>query len=328
MPALTRFSRTFGLFLLIPVVATLVCPCLSRAQGYPTKTVEIIVPFPPGGLGPVLASLFAEEAKKYLPKSVIVTHKPGAAGTIGTSYVAKSAPDGYTLLLASSGPITGAPLIQKVDYAPLDFEIMAQIATAPLTLAVRSDAPWKTLKQLLDEGKKDPGVITCGNAGTYGSPHLYALLFEKIAGIKLTHVPFKGSGDAMTALAGGHVSTVVRFPAEGEPLVEAGKVRILTVFDTKRCKFYPDVPTSKEEGYPMEAPAWRTIFAPKGTPKSVIAYWENIINKVTHDRSFIEKAEKLKMSIEFKPAQELKKDIQREMQNFKDLAKELGLKPM
>jgi tripartite-type tricarboxylate transporter receptor subunit TctC len=210
----------------------------------------------------------------------------------------------------------------------MDFEIMAQIATAPLTLAVPVGSPFKTLSDLVNEAKKNPGTVSCGNAGTYGGIHLPMIRFEKIAGIKLNHVPFKGSSPAMTALAGGHVMSAARFPAEGEPLVEAGKVRILTIFDSKRCKFYPNVPTSKEEGFPMEAMAWRTIFAPKGTPKAVLTYWNNIIKKVTEDRSFIEKAEKLKMNIEFKSAEDLKRDIQKEIQNFSELAKELGLKPM
>ena len=324
----TPFLKIFGLILPTFFLLTMISPCLSWAQEYPTKTIEIIVPFPPGGLGPVLAGLFAEEAKKYLPKPIIVTHKPGAAGTIGSSLAAKAAPDGHTLLLASSGPITCAPLIQKIDYSPMEFEIMAQIATAPLNLAVPVGSPWKTLSDLVNEAKKNPGTVSCGNAGTYGGIHLPMIRFEKIAGIQLNHVPFKGSGDSMTALAGGHVMSVARFPAEGEPLVEAGKVRILTIFDSKRCKFYPNAPTSKEEGHPMEAMAWRTIFAPKGTPKPVLAYWNNIIKKVTEDRSFVEKAEKLKMNIEFKSAEDLKRDIQKEIQNFSELAKELGLKPM
>jgi tripartite-type tricarboxylate transporter receptor subunit TctC len=137
-----------------------------------------------------------------------------------------------------------------------------------------------------------------------------------------------GGANAVTALAGGHVSSVARFPGEGEALIEAGKVRLLTVFDSKRCKFYPNVPTSQEEGYPMEAVGWATLMGPKGVPKHIVKFWETIIEKITRDAAFIDRAEKIKMNIEFKSAEEFKKHLQKEVQDFSAVAKELGLKPM
>ena len=252
----------------------------------------------------------------------------GAGGTIGASFVSHSPPDGYTLLMARPAHISAAPSVQKVDYTPFDFEPMGQILTSPLTLLVRSDAPWKTLKDYVNYAKQNPGIVTNGNSGTYTSLHFHALRFERVAGIKLTHVPFVGGANAVTALAGGHVSSVTRFPGEGEALIEAGKVRILTVFDSKRCKFYPDVPTSKEEGYPMEAVGWATLMGPKGTPKHIVKFWENFVEKVARDPAFVDKAEKIKMNIEYKSAEDFKKHLQKEVHDFATIAKELRLKPM
>jgi tripartite-type tricarboxylate transporter receptor subunit TctC len=251
--------------------------------------------------------MVSEEAKKYLPKPVITVFKPGAAGTIGAYHVAKAPPDGYTLLMGTVGHIVVAPFIQKLDYTPQDFEIMGQIALNPFTFCVRADAPWGNLKELVAYAKKNPGVVTCGNSGTYTAMHLTAMRFEQAAGIKLTHVPFKGGADCMTNVAGGHASMGIRVLGEGEPLVEAGKVRVLSVFDSKRCKFYPDVPTTKEEGFDVEAGAWAVLMAPKGTPKRILATWENIVKQITHDKAFIEKADKLKMNIEFKSAVDFQK---------------------
>ncbi len=320
------FLRLLGFFLLIPLAIT-VSPSLSLGQDYPTRTIEMIAPFPPGGLGPLVASLVAEEAKKYLPKPMVVVHKPGAAGTIGAYYVAKAAPDGYTIMLTAPASITVAHLIVKFEFSALDFDLIAGAAAAPLTLAVRTDAPWKNLKEMIAYAKQNPGTVTCGNPGTNSSTALYALLFEKMVGIKLTHVPFKGSADSMTAVAGGHTMIAARYPAEAEGLVDAGKVRILSVLDAQRCKFYPNTPTSKEEGYPFAIiKSWRAVMAPKGLPKPILAKLEDTMKKITSDQAFVEKAGKLKIGIEFLSGEDLRKDLQEDMKKFADLVKELGLK--
>jgi tripartite-type tricarboxylate transporter receptor subunit TctC len=318
--------RISGLIFLIIIVATVV-PSPSFGQEYPTKTIELIAPFTPGGFGPLIASLVAEEAKKYLPKPMVVIHKPGAAGTIGAYYVAKAPADGYTLMLTAPASITTAHLIQNFEFSPLDFDYIAGVASAPITLAVRADAPWKNLKEMVAYAKQNPGAVTCGNPGANSSTHLYALLFEKMVGIKLTHVPFKGSADSVTAVAGGHTMMAARYPSEGEPLVDAGRVRILSVLDSQRSKFYPDVPTSTEEGFNTAVlKSWRALMAPKGIPKPVLGLHENMMKKITSDRAFIERAEKLKIGIEFRSGGDMQKDQQKDLKDFAELVKELGLK--
>ncbi len=321
---LLKFWGLIGVAVLVPIV---LYPSFSQGQEYPTQTVQIIGCWPPGGFTTILAPMVSEEAKKYLSKPVITVFKPGAAGTIGAYYVAKSPPDGYTLLMGTVGHIVVAPFIQKLDYTPQDFEIMGQIALNPFTFCVRADAPWQNLKELVAYAKKNPGVVTCGNSGTYTAMHLTAMRFEQVAGIKLTHVPFKGGADSMTNVAGGHASMGIRVLGEGEPLVDAGKVRVLSILDSKRCKFYPDVPTTKEEGFAVEAGAWAVLMAPKGTPKRILTTWENIINQITHDKSFIEKADKLKMNIEFKSAEDFQKYYQEKINEYGEMIKKMGLKP-
>ena len=324
-----RLLRTavFGLSILL--VTGILCVSLSSAQEYPANTVQMIVAWPPGGISPILAGLVAEEAKKYLPKPVIVEHKPGAAGTIGAYFASKAPPDGYTLLFARASHMTSAPVVQKVDYVPLeDFETIAQLTSEPIGLAVKNDAPWKTLAELVNYAKKNPEVVTCANPGTYSSHHLNAIRFEQMAGIKFTHVPFKGGGEQMASLAGGHVACAIRAPGEGEPLVDYGKVRILTVFDSARYRFYPNTPTSKEEGYPFEAGSWTGLMAPRGTPKPILKIWEELARKITHDPSFLAKTDKMKISIVFKNGEEFRKIFQHDFQEYSQIVKKLGLKPM
>jgi tripartite-type tricarboxylate transporter receptor subunit TctC len=320
------FLKMSAVFLQVILLPIILFPSYSWGQEYPTKPIQLVVPFPPGGAGPVLAMLVAEEVKKYLPQPVIVAHKPGAAGSIGSYSVAKSPPDGYTLLLGATY-ITNLPLLQKVDYTVNDFELMGQIVTTPFNIAVKADAPWKNLKELISYAKKNPEIVTYGTMGTHSPGHLRIMIFERIAGIKLTHVPFKGSADAMSALAGGHVGFCTRYPAEGEALVDAGKVRVLSVFDSKRCKYYPNVPTAREEGYDIVSFSWRNISAPKGTPKAIQNTWDNIIKKITQDNSFVEKCDKLKLIVEFKSADDLKKYVAKEMDEIGELIKKLGIAP-
>ena len=323
---MSKVIKTIFTFVSLFTILSILVPCSSWAQKYPDKPINLVVSWPPGGVSPILSTLIAEEAKKYIPQPVVVLYKTGAAGTIGASYVAKSKPDGYTLLLARAGHISCAPSIRKVDYDPLDFEVTGQLTREPGTLAVRADAPWKNLKEFVAYAKKNPGIVTVGASGTYSPNHLNMLRFEQVAGIKLNHVPFKGAGPTMTALAGGHVAAAARWPGEGEPLIAAGKVRVLTVFAPKRCKFYPDVPTSAEEGYPLSAEGYTSIMGPKGTPKEVIKVWDDILKKLANDKAFVKKADELHLIIQYQSPEDFKKYLHEQIREVRALAKKLNLK--
>ncbi len=297
------------------------------AVSYPIKSIDLIVCWQPPGVGDTLARLIAEEAKKFLPKPIIVSNRPGASGTIGAYQISRAAPDGYTLMLGRAGHLLTAPLAQKVEYNPLDFEALGQMTREPVTLAVRADAPWKTLTEFIEYAKKNPGAVTCANAGTYSSLHLEAVRFEKLAGIQLNHVPFKGSGDAMNSVAGGHTMMVSRNPGEGEALIDAGKVRVLSVLDSRRSKFYPQVPASSEEGIPMVPVGFTAIMAPKGTPKEVVKVWEDLLKKLVNEKSFVQKAESLKINLEYLNGDDFKKYLTKQIQEYGKMTRQMGLNP-
>ncbi len=322
-----KLGRILGFATLGLLALEILVPGPIGAASYPTKPIDLIVCWQPPGVGDTLARLLAEEAKKFLPKPIIVSNRPGASGTIGAYQISKAAPDGYTLMLGRAGHLLTAPLAQKVEYNPLDFEALGQMTREPVTFAVRSDAPWKTLTELIQYAKKNPGAVTCGNAGTYSSLHLEAVRFEKLAGIELTHVPFKGSGDAMNAVAGGHTMMVSRNPGEGEPLIDAGKVRVLSVLDTKRCKFYPQVPASSEEGIPMSPVGFTAIMAPKGTPREVMKVWQDFLQQVVKEKSFVEKAESLKINLEYLNGDDFKKYLAKQIQEYGKMTRQMGLNP-
>ena len=197
-----RLRGVYFLIFLIPL-ATMILPSHSAGQEYPTKPIELILPYPPGGQAPLVASLLAEEAKNYLPKPVIVIHKPGAGGTIGAYYVAKSPADGYTLLLTSVPNITISYLNLGFQYSPQDYEPIAGVVAGPLIMVVRPDSPWKNLKDLVTFVKQNPEVVTCGVTGIGSTTYLNVNYFAKNAGMKLNYVPFTGGPAAVTALAGG-----------------------------------------------------------------------------------------------------------------------------
>lgn len=323
-----RSFKIYFLIFLVPL-AMMVWTSPSTGQGYPTKTIELISPYPPGGQGPLVATLIAEEAKKYLSQPVIVVYKPGAGGTIGAYYVAKAPADGYTLMLTSVPAISISHLNLGFQFSPLDYELIAGVVAGPLIMVVRPDAPWKTLKDLVNFAKQNPGAVTCGVSGVGSSTYLNVHYFAKTTGIKLTYVPFKGGPESVTALAGGHVMIATMSPGESQAMIDAGKVKLFSVLDSKRNKFYPDIPTSVEEGYGTAGlRSWRAVMAPKGTPKNILVLWENFLKKICQDRSFVEKGQKLKLDIEFLSGEELQKHTAKEMQIYRELSKELDIKPM
>jgi tripartite-type tricarboxylate transporter receptor subunit TctC len=318
-----RFQRCVKYTSYAILISLMVFPSFSIGQEYPTKPIQIILTWPPGGGSPVLATMMAEEAKKYISKPVVIIYKPGASGTIGTLYAAQAKPDGYNLLVVRSGQLY-APLFDKtVGYSYREFESIGQIASTPGTLMVKQDAPWKTLKEFIAYAKNNPNVVTAGNPGTYSGAYLMALKFAKIAGVSLTHVPFLGGAPAMAALAGGHIACHFRFTGDSEALIDTGKVRVLTVFDSKRIELYPNAPTAKEEGINLEMDAWTGLMAPKGTPEPILKYWENFIEKLSRDKGFTEKVARLKMIYRYKNAGNFKMFIQEDILDAEKMAREL-----
>ena len=256
------------------------------AQGsYPNRPIKLIVGFPAGQATDVIARTAARKLQEALGQSVVVENKPGAAGIIGSEFVSKAAPDGYTLLVGSSGTMAINPsLYSKLPYHPLrDFQPVTLMSTVPLFLAVNPGFAAQTAGELVKLAKASPGKITYGSAGSGVTSHLTMELFKHTQGIDLTHVPYKGSPAAVTDLIGGQVNAMIDTGPALLPHMRSGKVRVLAVASRQRNAAAPQVPTMAEAGLGnFEAPAWVGLAAPKGTPKEVIAVLSKAF--VTHWR--------------------------------------------
>ncbi len=244
----------------------------AAAQDYPTRPIKIIVPFSPGGAVDGPTRVIANELAKRLNQGVVVENRPGAGATIGSEVVAKSAPDGYTLLLASQTNAISATLYSKLTFQPIDdFVPIGLIGREPGVLVVNPAFQAKSVAELVSMAKAKPGEIHYASSGNGSGQHLFAAMFTSMSGISLTHVPYKGSGQATTDLIGGVVP--VSFPGLAGMLghIKAGKLRALAVTGERRSPALPDVPTLAEAGVPgYSAYVWMGLLAPKGTPQPIV----------------------------------------------------------
>ena len=265
---------------LAAVVATLATA--AGAQSFPSKPVRIIVPFSAGGNVDVTARIIAPALQEALGQPVVVENKPGAAGTIGADLVVRSPADGYTLLMGSNSTFSVAPSLNpKNPYNPQkDFAPVISIAATPFLLVVNPSAPMKTLPELIARAKADPGKLTMASAGTGSSNHLVGELFQSLAGVKLTHVPYKGSNPAISDVMGGQVDMHFDQVTSAGNHVAGGKLRALLVTSKERAPMLPDVPTATEAGFPSFEPINVTgLIAPAGTPREVIATLNSAMQK-------------------------------------------------
>ena len=277
--------------LLVSLLASLAAAS-ALAQGYPAKPIRIIVPFAPGGNVDITARLVAPGLSEALGQPVVVENKPGAGGTIGADQVVKSPADGYTLLMGSNSTFSVAPsLYPKNPYNPLrDFAPVISIASAPFVLVTNPAAPSKTARDLVAQAKASPGKLTMSSAGTGSSNHLVGELFQEISGARFTHVPYKGSGQALTDLMGGQVDLHFDQITSAASHIQAGKLRALMVTARERVPMLPDVPTASEAGYPsFEATNVTGLIAPAGTPREIVDKLNAATQKVISQPAFRER---------------------------------------
>jgi tripartite-type tricarboxylate transporter receptor subunit TctC len=262
-------------FLQSAVTAALVFSAtLAGAQGaWPTRAITMVVPFPPGGLADLVARPVAEAMSRELGQPVVIENKAGAGGGIGMSQVAKAKPDGYTILMALSSltviPEADAVLARPAMFALGDLRPIARFTADPTVLAVRADAPWKTVQQFVEDVKKRPGAINYGSSGNYGTMHVPMEILAQNAGLKMTHVPFTGAGPAVVALLGGQIDAVSTGPATVLQQVKAGKLRVLAHWGSDHLGSMPDVPSLKDAGFNAEYAQWSGLFIPKATPEPI-----------------------------------------------------------
>jgi tripartite-type tricarboxylate transporter receptor subunit TctC len=258
------------------LIAAMVAAGLSaaaRAQDYPSRPVTMVVPFTSGGSTEIMARLIAQGLEVKLGKPVIVENKPGAGTVIGSNFVAKSEPDGYTLLMGTSSPIAiNVTVYKALPYNPAtDFVPLAMVAESPFVLVVNNDLPVKTIPELIAYAKANPGKLSFGSGGPGAPHHLFAELFASMAGIKMTHVPYRGSLPALNDVLAGHIQLMFCDLPPAVGMISSGKIRALGVTPAKRLAALPDVPTIAEAGVPgYSAAAWFMVVAPSKTPKPVV----------------------------------------------------------
>ncbi len=253
----------------------------AAAQNYPDKPIRLIVPFSPGGNTDVQARLIGNKLTAALGQQVIVDNRPGAGGTIGVDMAAKSAPDGYTIVMASFGNIlVGPSLYKKLPYDPVkDFAPVILISEPAGLIVVHPSVPVKSFKQLIDYARANPGKLNYASAGNGTWNHLFAEQLKSLAKVQITHVPYKGAGPAMNDVVGGHVQMMFAPFPSSRVHVNSGRLRALAATGTKRSLLFPDVPTVAQAGLPgYSAGSWFGILAPAGTPKSVINRLNQEIN--------------------------------------------------
>ena len=266
----------------------------AHGQAYPTKSVTLIVPTVPGGSTDFSARLLADPLAKALGQPVIVDNRPGASGNIGTQVVAKAAPDGHMLLVQYSGYHTGNPALFKgLQWDPVkDFAPVANLLIAPHVITVHPDVPAKTLKEFVELAKKKEGQITYASSGNGSIQHIASEMLAQMTGAKMIHVPYKGSGPAVTDLISGRVDMFNTTPPGVIGQMKAGKLRALAYTSSQRHPTMPDVPTSAEAGLPgYLVESWFAVFAPAATPAPVIAKLTQEIKKVVEGAEFKRKSE-------------------------------------
>jgi tripartite-type tricarboxylate transporter receptor subunit TctC len=269
-----RVGRTLVMGI-VGAVAIFVAPVMPQAQtaaGYPDKPVRIIVPFAPAGPTDVVARLVAQKLSERLGKQFYIENVTGAGGNTGMGQAARAAADGYTILFVSSSFVVNPSLYPKVPYDPYkDFAPVTVVGDAPNALLVNPTVPAKTVRELIDYIKANPGKISYGSAGTGTTPHLSGELFRLTLGLDIVHVPFSGAGPAIQALAGDHTPMAFTSLPPAIPLVTEGKVRALAVSAAKRVAALPNVPTLAEAGLPdQEADTMQAVLVPAGTPRPIV----------------------------------------------------------
>ena len=242
------------------------------AQDFPSKPIRFIVPNPPGGASDITARVMAEKLAQRWGQPVVVENKPGAGAIIGTEFVAKAPPDGYTILLVPSSHAFNVSLYKKLPYDSVkDFAAVTQTANTPLVLVVNASVPAKSVKELIAYAKANPGKLTYASSGSGTSLHLAAELFKEMAGVDIVHVPYKGSTAAHPDVMSGQVSMIFDTIPAVLPHIKSGKLRPLAVTGTKRSPLLPDLPTIADAGLPgYAASSWGGVLAPAGTPKATI----------------------------------------------------------
>jgi tripartite-type tricarboxylate transporter receptor subunit TctC len=287
----------------LAIVAASSAPPGAGAAEYPARPIKLVIPYPPGGPTDILGRVVADFLGRDLRQTTVVENKPGAQGAIGAETVARADPDGYTLLVAAGSMIVLNPLLyKKLSYDPArDFRMLALLTDFPLMMEVHPSVPAKTIAEFVAYARQNPGKLNFGSAGTGGTIHLAGEMFKRMAGIEMTHVPYKGAAPALTDLLAGNIQVMFDSVSTALPPVRSGMVRALGVSSTKRLSDLPDVPTIAESGYPdYLVSVWYGIAAPVNLREDVAQKLTDSLNRAMNDQAFRASLEKIGYTV-FRP---------------------------
>jgi tripartite-type tricarboxylate transporter receptor subunit TctC len=311
--------------LCVPAIAA---PAGVFGQPYPAKTVRVIIPYPPGGGNDIIGRAIADELTKRLGQQFIVDNRPGASTIIGAEAVARAAPDGYTLFVASQTTFAIVPNLRaKIPYDPVrDYEPVSLLATQPYTLVVHPSLPVTTVKQFIALAKSRPGKIEYASPSIGTGGHLSAELFKVMTGTDLLHIPYKGAGPAIADLLGGHVSVMFATASSVHPQIVNGKLRALGTSAAKRTAALPKVPAIAESVPGFETTQWIAMHGPRGTPREVVERLNAAISASVKAPEFRERMNSQGYDAESSTPQQLAERIKNELARFGKLIKAIGLK--
>ena len=301
----------------------------APAASWPSKPIRWVVPFPPGGAMDAIARTLGEKAGKTLGQPFVIENKPGAGGNIGADFVAKQPGDGYTLMITSIGMATNKPLYGKLSYDPIkDFAPVSLLAVVPNVLVTNATQPdVKTAQDVIAAARKTPGKLTYASAGNGTSIHLAGEVFTSLAQVDMLHVPYKGSGPAVSDLLGGQVNYMFDSITSARPHIESGKLRALGVTTAKRSKTLPNVPTLAEAGLPgYEVSPWFAVFMPAATPKDIVAKVNSALLEAMKDPDVVKRFETIGAEPVGSTPEEMAQHLARESERWTKLIQERGIK--
>lgn len=300
-------------------------PGLARAQAYPTRPIELVVPASAGGGTDILARAFAEAVKSHLAQPVVIVNKPGASGAIGMQEVLNARPDGYKVCVVFA-ELAILPHLGNVKFGADDFLLIARLNADPAAVTVKADTPWQTVQDFLAAARKAPQPLQMGNSGNGSIWHLAAAALEERAQVKFNHIPFQGAAPGVLALLGGHLDAVAVSPGEVSAHVATGKLRTLAVMADQRFKGLDKVPTLKESGIDLSVGTWRGLAVPKGTPPEIVNALRAATRAAAVEPAFRESLERQNLGFAYADADAFRAAVLQDNALFKQLIGKLGLK--
>ena len=303
---------------------------LRAEESWPARTITIVVPFPPGGVADYAARPLAAFLSDTLGKNVVVENKGGAGGGIGHAYVARSEPDGYTIMTALPS-LAVIPEANRLAGKPVTYEVnqfvpLGRLLADPTILAVNKSAPWSSLDELITDVRSKPGQIPYGTSGHLGTVHLAMEMFLAAAQLKMVHVPYQGGGPSFSALLSGQVPIVPTLVSTAKGQIDAGNIRVLAQWGTERLPSLPQVPTFQEAGYPdVIYILWTGVFAPKKTPAHVVTILRDAIRSFMHNKTILERLEQAGSQVAYLDGPEFEIFLQGDTDRLLKIVRKIGL---